>query len=98
MEIGGSALVQEIANLAMETTGPRMRELKVAIEAEDWPQVRSLSHRLRGAWSISALAAKMEDQAVNQALGEVVEMYLQLLQIWPQTQTAIQDWLSEISV
>jgi hypothetical protein len=40
----------------------------------------------------------MEDQAVNQALGEVVEMYLQLLQIWPQTQTAIQDWLSEISV
>ena len=44
MEIGGSALVQEIANLAMETTGPRMRELKVAIEAEDWPQVRSLEY------------------------------------------------------
>ena len=52
MEIGRSALVQEIANLATETTGRRMRELAVTIEAK--PQVRSLSHRLGGAWRVTA--------------------------------------------
>ena len=38
------------------------------------------------------------DQAEVQASGQVKELYPQLVEIWQQTQTAMQDWLSEISV
>ena len=47
MEIGGLAIVQEIVDLTIETMGPQIRELEAAIEAEDWPQVKRLSHRLK---------------------------------------------------
>jgi hypothetical protein len=40
----------------------------------------------------------MEGQAKGQAPGRAKEMHPQLLQIWQQTQTAIQDWLPEISI
>ena len=41
-------MVQEIVDLTIETMGPQLRELEAAIEAEDWPQVKRLSHRLKG--------------------------------------------------
>ena len=48
---------------------------------------------------MSAMAARMEDQAESQVPGRVKEMHLQLLvETWQQTQTAMQDWLAEISV
>jgi hypothetical protein len=47
---------------------------------------------------MSAIAARMEDQAEVQAPGQVKELYPQLVEIWQQTQTAMEDWLSEISV
>ena len=34
-EIGGLALVQEIVDLTIETTGPQIREMEAAIETED---------------------------------------------------------------
>ena len=51
-----------------------------------------------GAQRMSAMAARMEDQAEDQAPGQVKEAYPQLVEIWQQTQTAMEDWLSEISV
>ena len=47
---------------------------------------------------MSAMVARMEDQAKAQAPGQVKELYPQLVEIWQQTQTAMEDWLSEISV
>ena len=96
-------LVREISALAGTNIGRDMEELAQAIQIEDWSQVR-LSHRLKGAAAnsgaqrMSALAAKMEDQAENQAPGRIKEMHPQLVETWQQTQTAMQDWLSEISV
>jgi len=104
MEIGGLAMVQEIVDLTIETMGPQIRELEAAIEAEDWPQVKRLSHRLKGTWGssgaqrASAMAARMEDQAKSQALGRIKELYPPLVEIWQQTQTAMRDWLSEVPV
>jgi hypothetical protein len=40
----------------------------------------------------------MEDQAESQAPDRVKEMSTPLVEIWQQTQTAMQDWLSEILV
>jgi|TARA_B100002003_G_C13590683_1_gene305476 hypothetical protein len=45
---------------------------------------------------MSALAARMEDQAESQAPDRVKEMHAPLVEIWQQTQTAMQDWLSEV--
>ena len=104
MELGGLELVQEISALAGTTIGRDMEELAQAIQAEDWSEVRRLSHRVKGAAAnsgaqrMSAIAARMEDQAEVQAPGQVKELYPQLVEIWQQTQTAMQDWLSEISV
>ena len=104
MELGGLELVQEISALAVTTIGRDMEELAQAIQAEDWSEVRRLSHRMKGAAAnsgaqrMSAIAARMEDQAEVQAPGQVKELYPQLVEIWQQTQTAMQDWLSEISV
>ena len=90
--------------MAVTTIGRDMEELAQAIQAEDWSEVRRLSHRMKGAAAnsgaqrMSALAARMEDQAESQAPGQVKELYPQLVEIWQQTRTAMQDWLSEISV
>ena len=46
-------MVQEIVDLTIETMGPQLRELEAAIETEDWPQVKRLSHRLKGTWGRS---------------------------------------------
>jgi len=104
MELGGLELVQEISTLAVTTIGRDMEELAQAIQTEDWSEVRRLSHRMKGAAAnsgaqrMSALAARMEDQAQSQAAGQVKEIYPQLVEIWQQTQAAMQDWLAEISV
>jgi signal transduction histidine kinase/CheY-like chemotaxis protein/HPt (histidine-containing phosphotransfer) domain-containing protein len=104
MELGGPEMVVEISALAITTIGRDMEELARAIQAEDWSEVRRLSHRMKGAAAnsgaqrMSAIAARMEDQAEVQAPGQVKELYPQLVEIWQQTQTAMQDWLSEISV
>ena len=104
MELGGLELVQEISALAGTTIGRDMEELAEAIQAEDWSEVRRLSHRMKGAAAnsraqrMSAMAARMEDQAEDQAPGQVKELYPQLVEIWQQTQAAMEDWLSEISV
>ena len=96
-------LVQEISALAVTTIGRDMEELAQAIQIEDWSQVRRLSHRMKGAAAnsgaqrMSVMAARMEDQAKSQAPDRVKEMYAQLVEIWSQTQTAMQDWLAEIS-
>ena len=80
-----------------------MEYLAQAIQAEDWPQVSRLSHRMKGtaansrAQRMLAIATRMGDQAKSQASGRVKEIYPQLVEIWLQTQTAIQDRLSEIS-
>jgi len=64
--------------------------------------VKRLNHRLKGTWGncgvqwMSALAARMEDQAESQAPDRVKEMHAPLVEIWQQTQTAMQDWLSEV--
>ena len=104
MELGGLELVQEISALAVTTIGRDMEELAQAIQAEDWSEVRRLSHRMKGAAAnsgaqrMSAVVAKMKDQAEGQTPGIVKEMHPQLVELWQQTQTAMQDWLSEISV
>merc|ERR1712000_564986 len=104
MELGGLELVQEISALASTTIGRDTEELAQAIQAEDWPQVRRLCHRMKGAAAnsgaqrMSAIAARMEDQAEVQAPGQVKELYPQLVEIWQQTQAEMEDWLSEISV
>ena len=94
--------VQEISALAVTTIGRDMEELAQAIQAEDWSQVSRLSHRMKGtaansgAQRMSALAARMEDQAQSQAAGQVKEIHPPLVEIWPQTQTAMQDWLAAV--
>ena len=104
MELGGTGLVQEISALAVTTIGGDMEELAQAIQAEDWSEVRQLSHRMKGsaansgAQRMSAMVARMEDQAEDQAPGQVKELYPQLVEIWQQTQTAMEEWLSEISI
>ena len=104
MELGGLELVQEISALAVTTIGGDMEELAQAIQAEDWSEVRQLSHRMKGAAAnsgaqrMSAMVARMEDQAEVQAPGQVKELYPQLVEIWQQTQTAMEEWLSEISI
>ena len=104
MELGGLELVQEISALAVTTIGEDMEELAQAIQAEDWSAVRQLSHRMKGAAAnsgaqrMSAMVARIEDQAEDQAPGQVKELYPPLVEIWQQTQTAMEDWLSEISV
>ena len=104
MESGGLELVQEISALAGTTIGRDMEELAEAIQAEDWSEVRRRGHRMKGAAAnsgaqrMSAVVAKMKDQAEGQTPGQVKELYPQLLEIWQQTQTAMEDWLSEISV
>ena len=104
MELGGLELVQEISALAITNIGRDMEELAQAIQAEDWSEVRQLSHRMKGAAAnsgaqrMSAMVARMEDQAEVQAPGQVKEVYPQLVEIWQQTQTAMEDWLSEMSV
>jgi CheY-like chemotaxis protein/HPt (histidine-containing phosphotransfer) domain-containing protein/anti-sigma regulatory factor (Ser/Thr protein kinase) len=101
MELGGLELVQEISALAVTNIGRGMEELAQAIQAEDWSQVSRLSHRMKGtaansgAQRMSALAARMEDQAQSQAAGQVKELYPPLVETWQQTQTAMQDWLAE---
>ena len=81
-----------------------MEELAHAIQAEDWSEVIQLSHRMKGAAAnigaqrMSAIVARMEDQAEGQAPGQVKELYPQLVEIWQQTQTAMEEWLSEISI
>ena len=85
-------LVREISTLAVTNIGRDMEDLAQAIQIEDWSQVRRLSHRMKGA------AARMEDQAESQAPDRVKEMHPQLVEIWSQTQTAMQDWLSEVPV
>ena len=81
-----------------------MEALAQAIQAEDWSEVRQLSHRMKGAAAnigaqrMSAMAARMEEQADDQAPGQVKELYPQLVEIWQQTQTAMEEWLSEISI
>ena len=101
MELGGLELVQEISALAVTNIGRGMEELAQAIQAEDWSQVSRLSHRMKGAAAnsgaqrMSALAARMEDQAQSQAAGQVKELYPPLVETWQQTQTAMQDWLAE---
>ena len=105
MALGGLELVQEISALAVTTIGRDMEELAQAIQAiqaEDWSQVSRLSHRMKGtaansgAQRMSALAARMEDQAQSQAAGQVKEIHPPLVEIWPQTQTAMQDWLAAV--
>jgi HPt (histidine-containing phosphotransfer) domain-containing protein len=85
-------LVREISTLAVTNIGRDMEDLAQAIQIEDWSQVRRLSHRMKG------VAARMEDQAESQAPDRVKEMHPQLVEIWSQTQTAMQDWLSEVPV
>ena len=76
---------QEIVDLTIETTGPKRREMEAAIETEDWPGVRRLSHRMKGATAnsgvqrMSAMVAKTEDQANSWAPGRVKRLlWLQL--------------------
>ena len=84
--------------------GRDMEALAQAIQIEDWSQVRRLSHRMKGAAAnsgaqrMSVMAARMEDQAQSQAPGRIKELYPPLVETWQQTQTAMQDSLSEISV
>ena len=84
MELGGLQLVQEISALAITTIGRDVEELAQAIQAEDWSGVRRLSHRMKGAAAnsgaqrMSALAARMEDQAEVQASGPVSYTHLTL--------------------
>ena len=104
MELGGLELVQEISALAITNIGRDMEELAQAIQAEDWSGLRQLSHRMKGtaansgAQRMSAMGARIEDQAEDQAPGQVKELYPQLVEIWQQTQTAMEEWLSEISI
>ena len=97
MELGGLELVQEISALAVTNIGRDMEELAQAIQIEDWSQVRRLSHRMKGAAAnsgaqrMSVMAARMEDQAKGQTPGQVKELYPPLVEIWQQTQTAMQD-------
>jgi len=104
MELGGPEMVEEISALAVTNIGRDMEDLAQAIQAKDWSEVRRLSHRMKGAAAssgaqrMSAMTARMEDQAENQAPGRIKELYPPLVEIWQQTQTAMQDWLAEISV
>jgi len=96
MELGGPEMVEEISVLAVTNIGRDMEDLAQAIQAEDWSEVRRLSHR--GVQRMSAMATRMEDQAKSQALGRIKGLYPPLVEIWQQTQTTMQDWLAEISV
>ena len=106
MELGGPEMVEEISALAGTNIGWDMEDLSQAIQAEDWSQISWLIHRMKGTVAnsggqrmsaMAAMAARMEDQAESQALDGVKETYAQLVEIWSQTQMAMQDWLSEIS-
>ncbi len=94
-------LVQEISALTVTTIGRDMEELAQAIQIEDWSQVSRRSHRMKGtaansgAQRMSAMAVRMEDQAQSQAPGQVKELYPPLVETLQQTQTAMQDWLSQ---
>ena len=44
------------------------------------------------------MVVRMEDQAEEQVPDRVKEIYPQLVEIWQQTQTAMQDRLSNVSV
>ena len=101
MELGGLELVQEISALAGTTIGQDMEELAEAIQAEDWSEVRRRGHRMKGAAAnsgaqrMSAMAARMKDQAEGQTPGIVKEMHPQLVELWQQTQTAMQDFVNQ---
>ena len=101
MELGGLELVQEISALAGTTIGRDMEELAEAIQAEDWSEVRRRGHRMKGAAAnsgaqrMSAMAARMKDQAEGQTPGIVKEMHPQLVELWQQTQTAMQDFVNQ---
>ena len=101
MELGGLELVQEISVLAGTTIGQSLEELTKAILTEDWSEVRRLSHRIKGAAAnsgaqrMSAVVAKISDQAEDQIPGSVTEIHSQLVEIWQQTQTAMQDFVNQ---
>ena len=48
-----------------------------------------------GAQRMSAMVARMEGQAEGQTPGIVKEMHPQLVELWQQTQTAMQDFVSQ---
>ena len=101
MELGGLELVQEISVLAVTTIGQSLEELTKAILTEDWSEVRRLSNRIKGAAAnsgaqrMSAVVAKISDQAEDQIPGSVTEIHSQLVEIWQQTQTAMQDFVNQ---
>jgi len=75
MELGGPEMVEEIIALAVTNIGRDMEDLAQAIQAEDWSEVRRLSHRMKGAAAssgvqrMSAMAAgwKIKPRARHQA-------------------------------
>lgn len=101
IEIGDRDFLQEMVDLAIETTELRLIELRAAIEAEDWPQTGEVSHQLKsplgtcGAKRMTAMATRMKEQAEGDGPGRVVETYRQSVEIWYKTRSAMQDYLEK---
>jgi len=55
-------MVEEISVLAVTNIGRDMEDLAQAIQAEDWSEVRRLSHRMKGA-AASSGAQRMSAMA-----------------------------------
>jgi len=101
IEIGDRDFLQEMVDLAIETTELRLIELRAAIEAEDWLQIGEVSHQLKsplrtcGAKRMTAIATRMKEQAEGDGPSRVVETYQQSVEIWYKTRSAMQDYLEK---
>ena len=101
IEIGDRDFLQEMVDLAIETTELRLIELRAAIEAEDWLQTGEVSHQLKsplgtcGTKRMTAIATRMKEQAEGDGPGRVVETYRQSVEIWYKTRSAMQDYLEK---
>ena len=103
IDIGDPDFLREMVDLAIETTELRLSELRAAIEAEDWLQTGEVSHQLKGALGtcgakrMSAIATKMKEQAGRDRPNQVVETYRESVEIWRETQLAMQDYLETLT-
>jgi len=101
IEIGDRDFLQEMVDLAIETTELRLIELRAAIEAEDWLQTGEVSHQLKsplgtcGAKRMTAIATRMKEQTEGDGPSRVVETYRQSVEIWYKTRSAMQDYLEK---
>ena len=111
MELGqmvGLEAIVEINTLASTTIKEGLEELTEAIQAEDWSEVKRLSHWIEGAASncgaqrLHALIGQIETAAEStieesQAGDRVKKMLPQLVEMWQQTQVTMQNWLDTLS-